>query len=128
TVEDADLVLLNMCHIREKAAVKVYSELGRLRDLKEARALEGRETMIGGTGCVAQAEGSEIIRRSPSVDMVIGPQTYHRLPAFIREVRSGKRVVETEYAIEDKFEHLPKPSRKVTRSRGVTAFLTVQEG
>jgi tRNA-2-methylthio-N6-dimethylallyladenosine synthase len=128
TVEEADLVLLNTCHIREKAAEKVYSELGRLRVLKEQRALAGLETVIGVAGCVAQAEGAEIIRRAGVVDLVIGPQTYHRLPAALGRVRGGERVVETEYAVEDKFEHLPAAERRVTRARGVAAFLTVQEG
>ncbi|MGE3306315.1 MAG: tRNA (N6-isopentenyl adenosine(37)-C2)-methylthiotransferase MiaB [Rhizobiaceae bacterium] len=128
TIEDADLVLLNTCHIREKAAEKVYSELGRIRQLKAERASAGLETVVGVAGCVAQAEGHEIIRRSPVVDLVIGPQTYHRLPEAVRKVRRGERVVETEYAVEDKFEHLPQPSRADVAGRGVTAFLTVQEG
>ncbi|AOF91008.1 tRNA (N6-isopentenyl adenosine(37)-C2)-methylthiotransferase MiaB [Sinorhizobium sp. RAC02] len=127
-LEDADLVLLNTCHIREKAAEKVYSELGRLRDMKKARAKDGREMVIGVTGCVAQAEGKEILRRAPAVDLVIGPQTYHRLPDALRRAKGGERVVETDYAIEDKFEHLPAPEKARTRARGVTAFLTVQEG
>jgi tRNA-2-methylthio-N6-dimethylallyladenosine synthase len=127
-VEDADLVLLNTCHIREKAAEKVYSELGRIRQIKKERAAEGRETLIGIAGCVAQAEGGEILRRAPVVDLVIGPQAYHRLPDHIRRVRGGDKVVETEYAIEDKFEHLPAPRKAAVRARGVTAFLTVQEG
>jgi tRNA-2-methylthio-N6-dimethylallyladenosine synthase len=126
--EDADLVLLNTCHIREKAAEKVYSELGRIRDMKEERARAGRETLIGVTGCVAQAEGQEILRRAPAVDLVVGPQTYHRLPEVVRKARAGEKVVETDYAIEDKFEHLPAPRTSAVRSRGVTAFLTVQEG
>ncbi|MDO9417738.1 tRNA (N6-isopentenyl adenosine(37)-C2)-methylthiotransferase MiaB [Pararhizobium sp.] len=127
-LEDADLVLLNTCHIREKAAEKVYSALGRLRDMKTKRATEGREMLIGVAGCVAQAEGDEILRRAPSVDLVIGPQTYHRLPETLKRVRGGERVLETDYAIEDKFEHLPPPDKEKTRQRGVTAFLTVQEG
>ncbi len=84
--------------------------------------------MIGVAGCVAQAEGEEILRRAPAVDVVIGPQTYHRLPQALRRARAGERVIETEYAVEDKFEHLPPTEKKVIRSRGVTAFLTVQEG
>jgi tRNA-2-methylthio-N6-dimethylallyladenosine synthase len=128
TAEDADLVLLNTCHIREKAADKVYSALGRLRDMKKERNAEGRELMIGVTGCVAQAEGEEILRRSSAVDVVIGPQTYHRLPQALKRARQGERVVDTDYAVEDKFEHLPVPDKKVIRSRGVTSFLTVQEG
>nr|WP_234937244.1 tRNA (N6-isopentenyl adenosine(37)-C2)-methylthiotransferase MiaB [Rhizobium herbae] len=127
-IEDADLVLLNTCHIREKAAEKVYSALGRLRDLKKKKASEGREMMIGVAGCVAQAEGDEILRRAPAVDLVIGPQTYHRLPEALKRVQRGERVLETDYAVEDKFEHLPAPDKAKTRARGVTAFLTVQEG
>jgi tRNA-2-methylthio-N6-dimethylallyladenosine synthase len=128
TIEDADLVLLNTCHIREKAAEKVYSELGRIRDLKAERAKGGRETLIGVAGCVAQAEGEEILRRAPAVDLVIGPQTYHRLPEVVKKARAGEKVVETEYAIEDKFAHLPGQRASAVRARGVTAFLTVQEG
>ncbi|HEV7306658.1 tRNA (N6-isopentenyl adenosine(37)-C2)-methylthiotransferase MiaB [Ensifer sp.] len=127
-LEDADFVLLNTCHIREKAAEKVYSELGRLRDLKKEKAKEGREMVIGVAGCVAQAEGNEILRRAPAVDLVIGPTTYHRLPEALRRARNGERVVQTDYAVEDKFEHLPAPEKARTRQRGVTAFLTVQEG
>ncbi|WLP53976.1 tRNA (N6-isopentenyl adenosine(37)-C2)-methylthiotransferase MiaB [Agrobacterium fabrum] len=125
---EADLVLLNTCHIREKAAEKVYSALGRLRDMKKSREEQGREFMIGVAGCVAQAEGEEILRRAPAVDVVIGPQTYHRLPDALNRVRRGERVIETEYAVEDKFEHLPVAEKATLRSRGVTAFLTVQEG
>lgn len=125
---EADLVLLNTCHIREKAAEKVYSALGRLRDMKKSREEQGREFMIGVAGCVAQAEGEEILRRAPAVDVVIGPQTYHRLPEALKRVRGGERVIETEYAVEDKFEHLPVAEKATLRTRGVTAFLTVQEG
>jgi tRNA-2-methylthio-N6-dimethylallyladenosine synthase len=125
---DADLVLLNTCHIREKAAEKVYSEIGRIREMKKERAAQGHETVIGVTGCVAQAEGAEIMRRAPAVDLVVGPQTYHRLPAVLEKVRSGGKVVETDYALDDKFEHLPQPKRAELARRGVTAFLTVQEG
>ncbi|MCX7304047.1 MAG: tRNA (N6-isopentenyl adenosine(37)-C2)-methylthiotransferase MiaB [Hyphomicrobiales bacterium] len=127
-IEDADLVLLNTCHIREKAAEKVYSELGRIRDLKAERAGRGMETLVAVAGCVAQAEGAEIIRRQSAVDLVIGPQTYHRLPQALSRARRGEKVVETEYAIEDKFEQLPSPRRAAIVGRGVTAFLTVQEG
>ena len=125
---EADLVLLNTCHIREKAADKVYSALGRLREMKKKRAAEGREFMIGVAGCVAQAEGEEIARREPAVDVVIGPQTYHRLPDALKQARTGKRVVDTEYAVEDKFAHLPAVEKAKVRARGVTSFLTVQEG
>ncbi|MCI5077892.1 tRNA (N6-isopentenyl adenosine(37)-C2)-methylthiotransferase MiaB [Oricola sp.] len=128
TPDDADMILLNTCHIREKAAEKVYSELGRLRKLRDQRRASGSEMLIGVAGCVAQAEGEEIIRRAPVVDFVIGPQTYHRLPQVVSKARSGDKVVETEYAIEDKFEKLPARDEKQVRARGVTAFLTVQEG
>jgi len=128
TPDDADLVLLNTCHIREKASEKLYSALGRLRKMKDAREANGKELTIGVAGCVAQAEGQEILRRAPNVDLVIGPQTYHRLPNALARVRGGEKVVETEYALEDKFEHLPSPKREETRKRGVSAFLTVQEG
>jgi tRNA-N(6)-(isopentenyl)adenosine-37 thiotransferase enzyme MiaB len=127
-VDEADLVLLNTCHIREKASEKVYSALGRLRQMKRERASQGREFMIGVAGCVAQAEGEEISRREPAVDVVIGPQTYHRLPAALKRARTGERVVDTEYAVEDKFEHLPQLAKPKGRPRSVTAFLTVQEG
>ena len=124
TLDDADLVVLNTCHIREKASEKVFSELGRLAELRA----EGRQFMIGVAGCVAQAEGEEIARRAKSVDMVFGPQSYHRLPELVARVRSGEKVVETEFPAEDKFEHLPQATPKVIRARGLTAFLTVQEG
>ncbi|MBO0903690.1 tRNA (N6-isopentenyl adenosine(37)-C2)-methylthiotransferase MiaB [Jiella sonneratiae] len=127
-MEEADLVLLNTCHIREKAAEKIYSELGRIRRLKADRALAGKGTQVAVAGCVAQAEGEEIIARAPVVDLVIGPQTYHRLPQALSRVDRGERVVETDHAVEDKFAHLPEASRREIRARGVTAFLTVQEG
>lgn len=128
TAEDADLVLLNTCHIREKAAEKVYSELGKLRLVKQARAAEGRETLIGVAGCVAQAEGSAILDRAGAVDLVIGPQSYHRIGEMIGRVRGGERIIETEFAVSEKFAELPAPDRKATAARGVSAFLTVQEG
>lgn len=125
TAQDADMILLNTCHIREKAAEKVYSELGRLKPLKEANP----DLRIGIAGCVAQAEGAEIMRRAPVVDLVVGPQTYHRLPEMEAAMRAGARPVDTEFPTEDKFEHLP-AARSVgpLASRGPTAFLTVQEG
>ena len=125
--DDADLILLNTCHIREKAAEKLYSDLGRLRVMREERD-PSKPLTIGVTGCVAQAEGEEILRRAPTVDLVVGPQTYHRLPELLRKVREGKKIVETEYAVEDKFAHLPHHNRQAVKKRGVTAFLTVQEG
>ncbi len=125
TVEEADLVVLNTCHIREKAAEKVYSELGRVRVMKEERALEGRETKVVLAGCVAQAEGKEIFRRAPVVDVVVGPQSYQNLPALLRQ---GRGALDTEFPAADKFDALPALEPARIRSRGVTAFLTVQEG
>ncbi|WP_420393590.1 tRNA (N6-isopentenyl adenosine(37)-C2)-methylthiotransferase MiaB [Acuticoccus sp.] len=122
--DGADLIVLNTCHIREKAAEKVYSELGRL---KGAVGASGAPTMIGVAGCVAQAEGEEIVRRQPRVDFVVGPQAYHRLPALIAGAARGEKPVDTDLD-EDKFDHLPAPSRRAIAARGVTAFLTVQEG
>lgn len=129
TPEEADLVLLNTCHIREKAAEKVYSDLGRINQMKQKRLKDGgADMLVAVAGCVAQAEGKEIIKRSPVVDMVIGPATYHHLPKALARARKGEKVVETEFTEEDKFEHLPKAKTQHIRSRGVTAFLTVQEG
>lgn len=128
-IADADMVVLNTCHIREKAAEKVYSDLGRIRKLKEARAQDGHDTVIAVAGCVAQAEGAEIIKRAPVVDLVVGPQSYHRLPELIaRSRKENRQIVDTEFPDEDKFASLPerKPVRGAIRSR--TAFLTVQEG
>ncbi len=121
TAEDADLILLNTCHIREKAAEKVYSELGRLRRLRADKP----DLMIGVAGCVAQAEGAEILARAPVVDLVVGPQAYHRLPDLIARREAGERPVETEFPAEDKFDHLPQDRRA---RRAPAAFLTVQEG
>ncbi|MEM1362001.1 MAG: MiaB/RimO family radical SAM methylthiotransferase, partial [Pseudomonadota bacterium] len=118
---EADLILLNTCHIREKAAEKVYSELGRLKSLKSAKP----ELQIGVAGCVAQAEGEEITARQPMVDLVVGPQAYHRLPEMVARARTGTRAIDTDFPQEDKFEHLSK--RAATR-RAPSAFLTVQEG
>ncbi len=127
-VEAADLVILNTCHIRERAAEKVFSELGKLRELKALRKAEGRDTQIAVAGCVAQAEGGEILRRQSAVDLVVGPQSYHRLPDLLRRAESGARVVETDFPAEDKFDHLAPPTRHAIAARGVTAFLTIQEG
>jgi tRNA-2-methylthio-N6-dimethylallyladenosine synthase len=127
TPDDADLILLNTCHIRERAAHKVYTELGKLRDLKREREAQGRETKLVVAGCVAQAEGAEIQRRQPAVDLVIGPQTYHRLPELLAQTKHG-RVVDTELPPEDKFGHLPAPKPAAILARGVLAFVTVQEG
>ena len=119
--EDADLVILNTCHIREKATEKVYSELGRLRSLKRAR---GGRAMIAVGGCVGQAEGAEILRRSAGADIVFGPQTYHRLPDMIARAARGERVVDTEFPAVPKFDSLPGPGE----AAGASAYLTVQEG
>ncbi|MGB0681084.1 MAG: tRNA (N6-isopentenyl adenosine(37)-C2)-methylthiotransferase MiaB [Magnetovibrionaceae bacterium] len=129
-VQDADLVILNTCHIREKASEKVYSELGRLKIVKDAKRDEGRPMMLAVAGCVAQAEGAEIVSRQPAVDMVFGPQTYHRLPEMIaraerKRAESGKgAVLETDFTTDAKFDQLPSPGR----TDGFQAFLTVQEG
>jgi tRNA-2-methylthio-N6-dimethylallyladenosine synthase len=128
SVEDADLVILNTCHIREKAADKVYSELGRIRVLKQAAAQQGRKLTIAVAGCVAQAEGEEIIRRAPAVDLVVGPQSYHRLPQLLDRAEREGAVIDTEFPLEDKFDILRPPAREAIRARGVSAFVTVQEG
>ena len=125
---DADLVLLNTCHIREKAAEKVYSEVGRIRKIKEKRAETNRPMTIGITGCVAQAEGAEIMKRAKAVDLVAGPQTYHRIADIVDRAEKGERVVETEFEIEEKFAKLPAATAKQVQARGVASFLTVQEG
>jgi tRNA-2-methylthio-N6-dimethylallyladenosine synthase len=136
TPEQADLVVLNTCHIREHASEKVYSELGRLRDAKTERRAEGRDLTIAVAGCVAQAEGEEIVKRQPAVDIVVGPQAYHRLPELLAEaerksaiLRAGKRlpgagVLDTEFPAESKFDHLPSPQGV----RAGSAFLSIQEG
>jgi tRNA-2-methylthio-N6-dimethylallyladenosine synthase len=123
--DDADMVIVNTCHIREKAAEKVYSELGRLKHIKTRRAKNGRPMLLAVAGCVAQAEGKEIMARQPAVDVVVGPQSYHRLPEMIARVARGAgHVLETEFPAEDKFDHLPEEQAV----EGPTAFLTVQEG
>jgi len=126
-ITEADLVILNTCHIRERASEKIYSELGMIRELKDARAASGRATTLVVAGCVAQAEGREILRRQPAVDLVVGPQNYHRLPGLLRAARAGG-IVDTEFPLEDKFNHLPAASPEAVRARGVSAFVTVQEG
>jgi tRNA-2-methylthio-N6-dimethylallyladenosine synthase len=121
TPDDADMILLNTCHIREKAAEKVYSELGRMKPFKIANP----DVKIGVAGCVAQAEGEEILRRQPMVDLVVGPQSYHRLPAMDDAIQTGKKALDTDFPDDDKFDTLKKRSKA---KRGPTAFLTVQEG
>ena len=127
TPEGADLILLNTCHIRARAVQKVYTELGKLRDLKTSRKAAGQDTRIVVAGCVAQAEGAEIQRRQPAVDLVVGPQAYHRLPALLEEARR-RRVVDTDLPVDDKFGHLPAPKPAAIAARGLSAFVTVQEG
>ncbi len=119
--DDADMVILNTCHIREHAAEKVFSELGRLRRIKDGRP---QGMIIAVAGCVAQAEGEEILRRAPFVDIVLGPQTYHRLPEMVAQAsRAGGAVLDTEFPAEPKFDHLP-----AARAEGSAAFVSVQEG
>ncbi len=135
-IGEADLVLLNTCHIREKASEKVFSELGRLKEIQGERRANGADMMIGVAGCVAQAEGEEIARRAPVVDLVFGPQAYHRLPDMLARAEGQrhmhpslkKPVIDTDFPEEDKFAHLPAAKKEVTVKRGLTAFLTVQEG
>ena len=122
---DADMVILNTCHIRDRAAEKVFSELGRLRVLKQERAAAGGRMILAVAGCVAQAEGAELLARAPFVDIVLGPQTYHRLPELVaRASRAAGAVIDTDFPAEDKFDHLPEASAP----QGLTAFLTIQEG
>ena len=122
--DDADMVIVNTCHIREHASEKTFSELGRLKQLKLDRAARGEQTLLAVAGCVAQAEGEEILARAPFVDIVLGPQTYHRLPEMVaRASRAGGSVLDTDFPPEPKFDRLPAP-----RAQGLTAFLSVQEG
>src|SRR5207237_7608122 len=123
SAEGADPVILNTCHIREKAAEKVFSELGAIRRLKRARERQGERMLVAVAGCVAQAEGEEILERAPFVDIVFGPQAYHRLPEMVARA-AAERVLDTSFPAEPKFDHLPENSA----APGVSAFLTVQEG
>jgi len=125
---DADLIILNTCNIREKAVDKVYSEIGRMREFKDAAAVQGREVLIAVAGCVAQAEGKEITRRTSAVDLVVGSQNYHRLPAMIARLGKDEQIVDTEFPAEDKFDILAPPARAAIAKRGIAAFVTVQEG
>ena len=123
--EDADMVVLNTCHIREKAAEKIYSELGKLRELKEEKAGRGDAMLIAVAGCVAQAEGELMLKRQPAIDLLVGPQSYHRLPEMIAQIAraGGKGALQTDFPALEKFDALPDAG-----ARGVSAFLTVQEG
>ena len=126
--QDADMVILNTCHIRDRATEKVFSELGRLRVVKAARAAQGQGTILAVAGCVAQAEGREILVRAPYVDIVLGPQTYHRLPEMVaRASRAAGAVIDTDFPAESKFDHLPEAAAAQTAG-GLTAFLSIQEG
>ena len=127
-IADADLVILNTCNIREKAVDKLYSEIGRMREFKEAAARDGRKMLIAVAGCVAQAEGAEITRRAGAVDLVVGSQNYHRLPQMIARLRDNEKVVDTEFPAEDKFDVLAAPRPEAIARRGISAFVTVQEG
>lgn len=126
TPDEADLIILNTCHIREKASEKVYSEVGRLRALKESRGAEGGRMLIAVGGCVAQAQGAEMFRRAPAIDIVFGPQTYQNLPKMVESAHAtpGARVMDTEFTPEEKFDSLPDQ----IATTGPTAFLTIQEG
>ncbi|HYA80692.1 MAG TPA: MiaB/RimO family radical SAM methylthiotransferase, partial [Methylocystis sp.] len=126
--EDADLVVLNTCHIRERASEKIYSELGKLALLKRERREDGRDLRIVVAGCVAQAEGELVLRRQSAVDLVVGPQSLQRLPQLLRRAEQGQRVADTDFAVEEKFADLPQPTRGQIAARGVSAFITVQEG
>ena len=121
-IEDADMIVLNTCHIREKATARVYSKLGRIRDLKEEL---GKEIIIVVAGCVGQAEGQEIFKRAPWVDVVVGPQSYQNLPELLAKLsRENKHVWDLDFAEESKFDNLPES----LKSQGPTAFLSIQEG
>lgn len=126
TPDDADMMVLNTCHIREKATEKVFSDLGRLRRHKDRRAKEGKETVIAVAGCVAQAEGDVITQRAPYVDMVFGPQVYHKLPEMVASVTGLDRrhVINTDFPVESKFDYLPEE----IQNPGASAFVSVQEG
>jgi tRNA-2-methylthio-N6-dimethylallyladenosine synthase len=125
---EADMIILNTCHIRDRATEKVFSELGRLRVIKTERAAAGQSTILAVAGCVAQAEGKEILARAPYVDIVLGPQTYHRLPEMVAQAsRAAGAVIDTDFPAESKFDFLPDDAAPQSEG-GVTAFLTIQEG
>ena len=123
--EDSDLIILNTCHIREKAAEKIYSELGRIVPFKEDSNKRGKQLKIVVAGCVAQAEGKEIIKRQPMVDVVVGPQTYHRLPEILNRLSNkSRKIIDTDFPIENKFDEL----KKTRTNKNPVAFLSIQEG
>lgn len=128
-VEGSDLVILNTCHIREKASEKIYSELGKIKKQKNALKKQGRQMIVAVAGCVAQAEGAEIIKRENCVDIVVGPQAYQRLPAMVSRALKNEKQVELDFSVSEKFDILPQELEKQTLAKGsVTAFLTIQEG
>lgn len=124
TPDDADMMILNTCHIREKATDKVFSDLGRLRPIKDKREEQGKKTLIAVSGCVAQAEGDFILKRAPYVDMVFGPQTYHELPEMVLKASGDERIINTEFPTESKFDFLPDEHT----IEGASAYLSIQEG
>ena len=131
TPRGADMIILNTCHIREKASEKVFSELGRLRHFKDQRQADGGRMLLAVAGCVAQAEGEEILRRAPQVDLVFGPQTYHRLPELVRQVTgsaSRRGLADTSFPTESKFDLLPEERAPGGGNQGPSVFLSVQEG
>ena len=123
--DDADMIIFNTCHIREKASEKIFSELGRFKPLKERRKAEGRDLILVVAGCVVQAESAEFMNRAKFVDIALGPQTYHRLPEMLRQLerREKRRIIDVEFPAVAKFDFLPE-----TRSTGVSSFLAIQEG
>jgi tRNA-2-methylthio-N6-dimethylallyladenosine synthase len=125
---DADLVILNTCNIREKAVDKLFSEIGRIREMKEEAAAQGRRMLIAVAGCVAQAEGQEIVRRAGAVDLVVGSQNYHLLPGLLDRAERGEQIVDTEFPVDDKFDALAAPRPEAIAKRGISSFVTVQEG
>lgn len=127
-IEDAEIIILNTCHIREKAAEKLYSALGKIKKLKDKRQVEKQHIQVIVAGCVAQAQGEEILRRQPAVDIVIGPQNYHKLTEVMKRARLGGRIVETEFPVESKFDHLPARGKNQNSKSDVSAFVTIQEG
>lgn len=123
--EDADIVLFNTCHIREKAAEKLFSDLGRAKEIADERLEQGKKTVIGVAGCVVQAEDEQIMKRAPYVDFAVGPLMYHKIPQILQELKGKKKtcVVETDFPAESKFDYLPE-----NKAQGVCSFLAVQEG
>ncbi|WP_202148855.1 tRNA (N6-isopentenyl adenosine(37)-C2)-methylthiotransferase MiaB [Candidatus Sarmatiella mevalonica] len=123
--DEADVIVLNTCHIREKAAEKLYSELGRVNKIKQARQNQQKDMTIVVAGCVGQAEGSEIFSRAPYVDVVVGPQSYHNLPSLLEKIKlEGRHLIDLDFGFEEKFDKLPENSK----AQGVVSYLSIQEG